>query len=162
VAITRKWLQSASLAIDDETGELLVKANVTGPIPDGTKVDLADGAKVNVTGIGSVTVKRAKINAASNAAAGNTVVAAVTGKKLCVLGLTMIAAAAVTCTWYSGPANSGTALSGPIPLGANGGYVNDPPADPADHPLETAAGEALTLKLSDSIAVGGYLTYYEA
>ena len=159
---TRKWIQSATVAIDDETGELLVKANVTAPIPDGTKVDLADGAKVNVTGIGSVTVKRAKINCASNAAAGNTVIAAVTGKKLCVLGLTMIAAAAVTVTWYSGPANTGTALSGGIPLGANGGYVNDPPADPADHPLETVAGAALTLLLSAAVQVSGYLTYYEA
>ena len=111
---------------------------------------------------GGVEVKRTKIDAASNAAAGNTLVASVAGKRLCILGVTLIAAGTVSTTFYSGPGDSGTALSGALPLAANGGFVVNPPADPAMHWLETVAGQALTLKLSAAIQCSGFITYYEA
>lgn len=111
---------------------------------------------------GGVEVKRVKIDAASGAAAGNTLVAAVAGKKLCVLGVTLIAADAVSATFCSGPGDTGTALSGALPLDANGGFVVNPPADPAMHWLETAVSQALTLKLSAAVQCSGFVTYYEA
>jgi len=108
-----------------------------------------------------VDVKRAAISAASAAAAGNELVAAVSGKKICVLGVVLIANADVTATFYSGPADTGTAISGPLPLGAKGGFAVDAPADPQMHAMETAAGARLSLLLSAAVQCSGWLTYYE-
>jgi hypothetical protein len=133
----KRWIQAAALCIDDETGEILVR---TG---------------------GAITKKRAKLDCASDAAAGNELVALAAAKKICPLGICLIAAEEVDVTFYSGPADTGTALSGPIPLGANGGFVNPIPSDATAHWIETAAGEALTLLLSAAVQVSGYLVYYE-
>jgi hypothetical protein len=112
---------------------------------------------------GGVEVKRAAISGNSNAAVGNELVAAVADRKICVLGVSLIAAGAVNATFYSDAANAAgaTALSGAMPLAANGGFVVNPPADPQMHWLETAAGKALTLLLSAGVQVSGFLTYYE-
>ena len=134
---TKKWSQAMDLMVDSQTGELLVR---TG---------------------GGVTIKRAKIDVASADAAGNEIIAAVAGKKLCVLGMCVMAADAVSATLHSGPADTGTALSGPMPLGANGGYVIPMPADPQMHWLETGVGEALTMLLGSAVQVSGWLVYYE-
>ena len=76
------------------------------PINDDTKspvveiggtptVAISGTPNVALTKIGDIAVKRAKIDCASNAAVGNQLVAAVAGKKLCVLGLFVMAAAPV-------------------------------------------------------------------
>ena len=135
--MTKKWIQSADVAVDDETGELLVRVG------------------------GSVEVKRAKIDCASDAAAGNELVAAVAGKRICVLAACFMAATAVNATFYSGPADTGIALTGPMPLGDTGGFVCNPPAAPAMAWLATEAGESLTLKLDAANQVSGFLVYYE-
>ena len=44
---------------------------------------------------------------------------------------------------------------------AKGGFIIPDPNDPEAHGLETAAGEALTLKLGSAVQVGGWLVYYE-
>lgn len=87
------------------------------------------------------------------------IVAAVSGKKIRVLGYTILAAAAVTVNFESFDGDSTyTDLTGPMPIGETGG------ASPAIHQLgqfETLTGESLRMGLSGSIAVGGHLTYQE-
>ena len=112
--------------------------------------------------VSGVEVKRIKIDAASNDAAGNVLIAAAADKKLCVLGVCLIAAGDVAATFFSGPADTGTAITGPLPLAANGGFVVNPPTDPAMHWIESAAGEALTLLLDTAVQCSGFVTYYEA
>lgn len=101
-------------------------------------------------------MKYAVINA--SASGSNTVVAAVTGKRIRVLSYVMIAAGDVTVTWRS----ASTAISGPMALATNGGAA---PGSGQMAPVglfgqfQTEAGEALNMNLSAAVAVGGHLTY---
>jgi len=136
MTITKRWMGAADVAVTD-VGELLVRSG------------------------GAVEIKRAKINAASNAAAGNTLVPAVASKKLCVLGVCLIAAGAVNATFYSGPADTGTAISAALALAANGGFVLPVPGDREQYWFATNAGEALTLLLSAAVQCSGWIVYFE-
>ncbi len=100
------------------------------------------------------TVKYAVINPPATATA-NTIVAAVTGKKIVVLSYTLVAAGAITVTWRS----DATLISGPLAFAANGGTA--PATTPEAPLLETAAGQALILLNSAAVQVGGHLTYIE-
>ena len=93
----------------------------------------------------------AAINVSSSGA--NTVIAAVSGKRIIVLKYKRIAAAKVTATWESG---GGTVLDGPCSLAANGGEVE--PFCISGH-FATLSGEALVLFLGDAVQVGGNLLY---
>lgn len=85
------------------------------------------------------------------------IVAAVTGRKIRVLGYMLVAAGSVVATWKSGS----TAISGamsmvvgvpvPAPLGGTS-------LDPMPHFI-TNAGEALNLTLSGAVQVSGHITY---
>lgn len=98
-------------------------------------------------------VRHAVIN--ESAAASTEIVAAVAGKKLRVLSLFLIAAAAVNATIED---EDGTDLIGLIPLGDNGGFVlNHNPCGWQEAP----AGKALHLLLGGAIQVGGCITYQE-
>lgn len=94
----------------------------------------------------------AVIDTAANGA-GNTIVAAVAGKRIRVTGYVLNALTAVTAKWFSNT----TALSGPIALGATGIVVA--PVDNGDGHFETVAGEALKLTLGGAVQVSGHLTY---
>lgn len=89
----------------------------------------------------------------------NTIVSAVTGKKIRVKRLVGIAAAAVSLYFTSGAA--GTVIFGgstnKIALAANGGFVL--PDSPGW--METAAGSALIMNLSAAVAVAGGVVYQE-
>jgi hypothetical protein len=99
-------------------------------------------------------VKRAVIDFAGSG--NNTLVAAVTAKKIRVLSVTLVVAGAVTVRFESGA--GGTALTGQMSLAANGGF--DAPFNPHGH-FQTAAGELLNLELSDAVSADGWLTYVE-
>jgi hypothetical protein len=99
-------------------------------------------------------VKFAKIDAASSG--NNTLVAAVTGKKIRVLNYVLIAGGTVTATFQSGA--GGTALTGAMPFVANGGVA--PGLDETGH-FETAAGSLLNLSLNGAVQVSGHLKYQE-
>lgn len=99
-------------------------------------------------------VKYAVIDAAT--LGDNTIVAAVTGKKLRVLSLFLVAAAAVTARFESGA--GGTALTGQMVLAANGGFSL--PFNPEGW-FETAAAALLNLELSAATSVDGSLSYVE-
>lgn len=86
----------------------------------------------------------------------NTIVAAVAGKRIRVLSLFFVAAAAVTVRFES--AAGGTALTGQMQLGANGILVL--PFNPGGW-FETVAGELLNMELSGAISVDGTLQYAE-
>ena len=98
--------------------------------------------------------KYAAIDAAESG--DNTIVAAVTDKRIVVVAGFAIAAGAVTARFESGA--GGTALTGQMSLAANGGFVL--PFNEAGW-FETAAGELLNLELSGAVSVDGALTYVE-
>lgn len=100
------------------------------------------------------TVKYAVIDCASSG--DNTLVAAVTGKKIRVISCMLISAGTVTTRFESG--TGGTALTGQMNLIANTGYVL--PYNP-DGWFETASAALLNLELSAAISVDGCLTYVE-
>ena len=107
-------------------------------------------------GLTAVTPKFAIINAASSG--DNTVVAAVTGKKIRVLQYTFVCAAATDTTWKSGTGTGAVALSGTMSIAANSGLVS--PFSPVGL-FETAAGSALNLYLSAANQTSGTLVYLE-
>lgn len=103
--------------------------------------------------VGSET-KYAVIDAA---AIGNqTLVAAVTGKKLRVLALFVVSAGVQTAIFQSGA--GGTALTGGLTLAAS--TVVSVPFNPEGW-FETAAGALLNLNLSAAVSVDGALVYQE-
>lgn len=87
----------------------------------------------------------------------NTLVAAVTGKKIRVLSYVLVASGAVTVRFESGA--SGTALTGQMSLAANGGI--SAPFNENGY-FETAAGVLLNLELGGAVSVDGHLSYVEA
>jgi len=111
--------------------------------------------------VAGVDVQRVPVDAALDAAEGNLLLAGVSGRRLCVVAACLIAAGDVTATFYSGPADTGTALTGPLPLGTNGGFTLDAPTDPALAWLTTEPGQPLTLHLGSAVPVAGWLVYYE-
>jgi hypothetical protein len=98
--------------------------------------------------------QRAAVAAAANG--NNTVVAAVTGRKIRVLSAVLVAAGTVAPQFQSGA--GGTNLTGAMPMVANG--VLTLPFNPEGW-FETAAGQLLNLNLSGAILVAGVLSYVE-
>ncbi len=100
----------------------------------------------------SLTVKYAVIDHAVSG--DNTIVAAVTGKRIRVVSLCLISTGTVNVRFESGA--SGTALTGQMNLVANAGFVLN-----ENHSgwFQTAAGSLLNLELSGATSVDGMLTY---
>lgn len=100
----------------------------------------------------------AKFAAIAAATAGdNTLVAAVTAKKIRVLAMVLVASGGANSTRLESGAG-GTALTGVMDLAADGQLVL--PYNPLGW-CETAAGALLNLELSAATAVAGALTYVE-
>lgn len=97
-------------------------------------------------------VGRAAIDVASSG--DNTIVAAVTGKRIRVHSMFVVAAGTVTVRMES--AAGGTALTGQMTMAVNTGFVL--PHNPAGW-FETVAGELLNMELSGAVSVDGSLTY---
>ena len=102
------------------------------------------------------TCYRAVIHCNTNG--NNTLVAAVSGKKIKVLSVLLVAASAVTARFESGA--GGTALTGQMNLAASGDRFTLPPAPPGYHWFETVAGALLNLELSAGVYVDGCIVYY--
>lgn len=99
-----------------------------------------------------VTPKFASISVSSSG--DNSIVAAVTSKKIRVLSYVIVADAAVAAKFRSGT----TDLMGAAALSANGGIAA--PFCPVGH-FETASNTALNLNLASAFGVRGHLTYLE-
>jgi hypothetical protein len=108
---------------------------------------------------GSPSFKRIKVDCASNDGAGNTLVAAVENKRIRVISAILIGETAVDMTFYSGAADTGTALTGTMSIAETGGFVLNPVIDHRIAWMETESGEALSLLLGDNIQVSGCLVY---
>jgi hypothetical protein len=98
--------------------------------------------------------QRVQINASANG--NNTLVAAVVGRRIRVLGAVLVAAGTVSPQFQSGA--SGSALTGAMPMVANG--VLTLPFNPEGW-FETAVNTLLNLNLSGAIGVTGVLQYVE-
>lgn len=100
-------------------------------------------------------IKRAAIDGATSG--DNTLVAAVTGKKIRVLALmAVMTGTAVTIRFES--AAGGTALTGQMQPTQGGGFVM--PFNPVGW-FETNSGELLNMELSGAQSVDGVLVYVE-
>jgi hypothetical protein len=97
-------------------------------------------------------VKRAAISGSST---NNTIVAAVTGKKIRVLQFCVVVTTAVTVKFQS---STSTDLTGAMPFAANGGV--SPSYCPVGH-FETVAGELLNMALGSGVQTSGWVLYQE-
>jgi len=101
-------------------------------------------------------VLRAAVSGATSG--NNTLVAAVSGKKIKVLGLALVAAAAVDVRLESGA--GGTALTGVMSLTAGNLQWVLPPVEPGYAWVETVAGALLNMELGGAVQVSGCIVYY--
>jgi len=99
-------------------------------------------------------IKYAVIN--QSAAASNEIVAAVTNRNIRIIGITLVAAGAVSVTIED---EDGVDLIGLIALAANQHYVL--PVHGLGY-QQTARGKALHMLLGGAVQVGGSITYQEA
>ncbi len=125
-------------------------ASVAAPIPVQATLETS-----RISNAGTfLTPKFAVIDVAGSG--NNTIVSAVTSKKIRVISLFLVAAGTVNTRFESGA--DGTALTGQMNLIANTGYV----LGPNEYGwFETAAGVLLNLELSAAVSVDGCLTYVE-
>ncbi len=130
---------------------------ITNPLPAGTnllgKVAASHETGTVYNGTTALTPKFAAISASSSG--DNTVVAAVTSKKIRVLRWSLSSNGSVNAKWKSATAGDITGLRYLTQYASAGG---------AYCPVglfETTAGEGLVLNLSGAVAVGGELTYLE-
>jgi hypothetical protein len=143
--------QRTTLATDDPAVSALVS------IRDATNtINVAQDSDVIKQGAANVTPKFAVISASSSG--NNTLVAAVTSKKIRVLAYNLIGNGAVNVKFQSGA--GGTDKTGLKYIAAAGGGICAP-FSPAGW-FETAANTLLNLNLSGAVAVGGELVYIEA
>jgi len=114
----------------------------------------SDETSTVYNGTTALTPKFAMIDVASNG--DNTILAAVTSKKIRVHQLLLVSAGITTVRFESGA--SGTALTGQMTLAANSGFTL--PYSPLGW-FETGSGVLLNLELSAAISVDGCFTYTE-
>ena len=165
-------IQAAVEVIDNMIAGSEAQVDVVAALPAGTNnigdVDIASiAAGTNLigkmacggndeyySGATALTVKWATV--AASTSGNNTIVAAVSGKKIRVLQAELVANGTVNVKWQSGA--SGTDKTGLAYMVVNSGYVL--PYSPIGW-FETAASTLLNLNLSAAIAVGGVIAYVE-
>ena len=104
--------------------------------------------------VGGQPLKRETLADASSG--DNTIVAAVTDRKIRVHSVFLVTAGAVTVAFESGA--GGTALTGDMSFAANGGMVLN--HNPTGW-FETAASALLNVELGGAVAIAGAITYTE-
>lgn len=120
----------------------------TVPLPVSNSVETSQMVAANV----AVTPKFASVSVASSG--DNSVVAAVTSKKIRVLAYVLVADAAVAVKWRNGS----TDVSGAMSFASNGGA--SAPFNPVGW-FETSVTTALQLNLGSAVGVRGHITYVE-
>ena len=163
-------LQRINSTVTDDTLVKPVRAILSAKKPNGdyTNIDATagDNLKVSVEEIDpnailntdlklGKTVKFASVSVSSSG--DNTVIAGVTGLKIKLLSVVLIANGTVNVKWRSNT----TDLSGPMPLIANSGFVLPASSAAQGNYLQTATGQSLNLNLSAAVAVSGHISYYE-
>lgn len=113
------------------------------------------GGDVNASLKNNATIKFASVSVSTSG--DNTIVTGVTGVKIKVLSVLLVASGTVSVKWVSNV----TDLTGAMPLVANSGFVLPASSPGAGHYFETAVGQGLKLNLSGAVAVNGHISYYE-
>lgn len=151
-------IQTAVETIDNAISGSEMQVDVVGALPAGTnligRVSASSETSTIYDGTTALTPKFAIIDAATSG--DNTLVAAVTSKKIRVHALFVVSAGTVTARFESGA--GGTALTGQMNLVANTGFVL--PYNPVGW-FETASNTLLNLELSGAISCDGSLVYTE-
>lgn len=138
----------------DATGQLYINiGSMPGASRTTDSMAVAQQTDSIMNGLTALTPKYAAVTA--TAAGDNQVVAAVASKKIRVLQAFAMAITAETVQFQDG---AGTNLTGPIALGATGGFVL--PFSPVGW-FETAAGQKLDLNNVGGADVQGVLAYVE-
>lgn len=101
-------------------------------------------------------IKRAAVSGA--ASGDNTLVAGVTGKKIKVLGLLLVADSTVAIRLES--AAGGTAITGVMTTTAENLTICLPMTVPGHQWVETAASALLNMELGGAVQVSGCIVYY--
>jgi hypothetical protein len=143
-ARTLKVSSSGVVSVDGSAVTQPVSGTVTANAGTGTMV---------VDTIGGRTILFASISAASSG--NNTIISAVTSKKITVLGYVLVADGAVTAQWQDGA--SGTALSGAMSFAANGGVSAHLGGIPM---MQGSTATLLNLNLGGAVGVRGHIAYY--
>lgn len=137
------------------TFDVRITGDTVGSIVDADSVaKVTINSKYVANGTADCVPKYALISCASSGA--NTIVAAVTAKKIRVLAYNLIANGTVSAKFQSGA--GGTNITGLKYLVVNSGICA--PFNPVGW-FETASATLLSLDLSGAIAVGGELVYIE-
>lgn len=158
VGVILSAMRTALEALDNAISGNEMQVDLVGPVPAGTnligRVAASDETSTLYNATTALTPKFAVISAALSG--DNTLVAAVTGKKIRVLNGVLLASGTVSVRFESGAA--GTALTGVIPLTAQTGFQI--PYAPVGN-FESASGVLLNLELSAAVGVYGWLCYVE-
>lgn len=150
---------SGSLTVDDGGGSITVDGTVivsSGPAASRTTDSIAAALATDSIMNGLTALPPKFIPISASASGATTVVAAVTGKKIRLLGFFLVTSAASSIAFRSG--TTITQKTGDMPFAANGGI--SVPFSPAGY-FETVAGEALQINLSATASVGGMAVYIE-
>lgn len=135
-----------------------MQVDIVAALPAGTNLLGRESSSLETStiynGTTALTPKFAIIDAASSG--NNTLVAAVTAKKIRVLSVMLVASGTVNVRFES--AADGTALTGQMQLTAQAGFTL--PFSPVGW-FETVAEELLNLELSGATSVDGCLVYIE-
>lgn len=92
---------------------------------------------------------------------GDTLVAAIAGKRIAVNGAFLMPDGEVTLQFLSGdPSGSPASLTGEMNLAAAGNGFVLTPQPSGYHWFETLPGEALSIALSDEVTIAGVLLYH--
>lgn len=148
----------------DDIGSVLYPRVKLSAGADGSATDVSTAApmpaaaflesnQMTIAGV-PATVKYAIIDAATSG--DNTLLAAVTSKKIRVLSAFLVSAGTVNVRFESGA--GGTALTGQMNLVANTGFVL--PFNPGGW-FETGSNTLLNLELSAAVSVDGSFSYIE-
>lgn len=151
-------IKTAVETLDNVVSGNAAQVDVVGALPAGTnllgRISASPETSTVYNGTSALTPKFAAINVASSG--NNTILAAVTDKKIRVLQVMLMAGGTVNVRFESGA--DGTALSGIMELTAQTGFVL--PYSPVGW-FETAASTLLNLELSGAVNVDGLFVYVE-
>lgn len=150
-----KYAMAVSIAgVNGATGQGVSATSIPVVIAsDQSVIPTSQDSATLYAGTTALTPKFAAIAASSSG--DNTVVAAVTGKKIRVLGYRFSANGTVAAKWRSSTAGDISGLSYLVQYASAGASFS-----PVGH-FETTAGEGLVLNLDGAVAVGGHVSYVE-
>lgn len=155
-AVAVKQATGSNLHAVIDSGTITAITAISNALPAGTNLlgTISASAETSTVYSGTTALTPLFSVIAASSSGANTVIAAVTSKRIRVVALLLTANGAVNAKWQSHV--TPTDLTGLAYLAANGGYTL--PYNPLGW-FQTVSGEALDINLSGAVAVGGMITY---